>query len=435
VDYDAAVAALGSALRFGINPSLDGIRALTGALGRPQDAMSFVQVTGTNGKSSVTRMCAALLRAHGLRAAAYTSPHLQRYNERMEVDGEPVADADFARAIAAVLEAADRLVTSAEKSGAAAPAFTEFELLTAAALWLFRDLGVAWACLEVGLGGRWDATSVVSPAVAVVIGVALDHTERLGSTIDDIAADKAHVIKSGSIAVLGPGTAAVAPILEQRARGVAAPVVKVAESDADVTFRVVARPAAPGGTLTLEVDGCLGRYDGLVLSAPSYQAPNAATAVAAAEAALGRALAPEATREALAGMRFPGRFELVSAYPPVVLDGAHNPQAATVLAEAIREAFPQVNPVLVLGVLADKDAEGIVTALAPVSGGFVVTRPDSPRALDPADLAAIVERCAGVEAIVEPDLREALRRAEEAGDAVVVTGSLYTVGAVRGLLR
>lgn len=384
-------------------------------MGRPQHAFRSVQVTGTNGKSSVTRMTAALLEAHGLRSAAFTSPHLETYAERMEIAGAPVSDEDFVRAVEAAL------VAAGERE------YTEFELLTAGALWLFRELGVEWACLEVGMGGRWDATSVVSPAVAVVTGVALDHTDRLGRTVGEIAADKAHVIKAGSVAVLGPGTADVEPILRERAAGVAAPVVTVGETHADVTYAVTSVPDRPGGTLVLDVEGCLGSYRGLELTAPSYQAPNVATAIAAAEAALGRAIDLARVREALAAMRFPGRFELVREHPALVLDGAHNPQAAEVLAGAVREAFGERLPAIVIGVLVDKDAEGIVRALAPVAARVIVTAPDSPRARPVAELAALVERVAGIRPSVAgtvPEALEGLKRDEDA----LATGSLYVAG-------
>ncbi len=433
--YDEAVAALAAALRFGIHPSLEGIRALTDAMGRPQDAFRCVQVTGTNGKSSVTRMTAALLQAHGLRSAAYTSPHLESYTERMEIAGEPVSEGDFARAVEAALRAGASVATADEPS-----AHTEFELLTAAALWLFRKREVEWACLEVGMGGRWDATSVVTPAVAVVTGVALDHTERLGGTVEEIAADKAHVIKEDAVAVLGPGTASVEALLLARAAALGARVVRVREATApdvaaaDVRFAVTERPASPGGRLVVDVDGAFARYGHLAMAAPSYQAPNVACAVAAAEAALGRALDEDAAPRALAAMRFPGRFELVRMSPPLVLDGAHNPQAAAVLAEAIATTFPEA-PVVVLGVLTDKDAAGIVGALAPVAGGFLVTRPRSPRALPAARLSAVVRETGGRLMAVESELRVALERALAAGSGVVVTGSLYAVGEARAVLR
>jgi dihydrofolate synthase/folylpolyglutamate synthase len=438
LSYAEAVAALESALTFGINPSLDGIRALADALGRAQDAFAVVQVTGTNGKTSVTRMCAALLAAEGLRTAAYTSPHLESYTERMELGGMPCAEADFAEAVSAALHAADA-------TGSGRGAFTEFELLTAAALWLFREQAVDFACLEVGMGGRWDATSVVDPAVAVITGVGLDHTERLGTTIEAIATDKAHIIKAGSSVVLGPGTVPVADVFLRRAgsfglhprfvveHGAPSPVADALTAH----FRVNVRPDRPGGSTVLDVDGVHAAYRGLALAAPSYQAPNVAAALAAAECALGRALRAGEARAALARLTFPGRFEVVATEPPVVLDGAHNPQAAGVLAEAIAEAWPDpdVRPLCVLGVLSDKDALGIARALTSVVAGFVCTEPDSPRALPAARLAEIVEAAGGRPAAVEPVLAQAVARArrEAAKAGIVVTGSLYTVGQARAL--
>lgn len=439
MDYAEAIAALESAVGFGVHPSLDGIRTLTGALGDPQTAFAVVQVTGTNGKSSVTWLTEALLAAEGMAVGAYTSPHLESYTERIEIGGAPIAEAEFSRALAATLWAAER-------SGGR-EAFTEFELLTAAALWEMREREVDVACLEVGMGGRWDSTSVVAPAVSVVTGVSLDHTDRLGTTVAEIAADKAHVIKPGSSVVLGPRTLAVAEVFLARAasfglhprfvaeRGESSPV----DEGLTVRFEVRARPSAPGGSLQMDVRGVHGAYPGLVVTAPSYQAANVACAVAAAECTLGRALDLGVARDALAVMRFPGRFELLSSVPPLVIDGAHNPEAATMLAGAIAEAWPDpdARPVCVLGVLADKDAAGIASALAATVGGFVVTSPSTPRARRAADLARIV-RDAGGEVLETVDgvadaVREARRLAGRCG--VVVTGSLYTAGEARHAVR
>jgi dihydrofolate synthase/folylpolyglutamate synthase len=206
-----------------------------------------------------------------------------------------------------------------------------------------------------------------------------------------------------------------------------------------VRYAVAARPDRPGGGLELVVRGIHAEYAGLELTAPAYQAPNVATAIAAAECALGRALDVAAARRALAVIAFPGRFELLATDPPLIIDGAHNPQAAGVLAGAIRDAWPdeRYRPLCVLGVLQDKDAMGIVRALAPVVDGFVVTRPESPRAREAADLAAVVEFETGSWPEIRPDLADALGHAREhAGSrGVVVTGSLYTAGQVRGLRR
>ena len=433
--WSDAESALAGALRFGVNPSLDPIRAMCDVLGRPQDAFAVVQVTGTNGKSSVARMTAALLASHGRSVGLYTSPHLVSYAERFEIVGHATRDG-VPPAIGMAVEAA--------RDSAVTP--TEFELLTAAALYLFALQGVELAVLEVGLGGTWDATSVTAPAVAVITGVGLDHTDRLGETIAEIAADKAHIITSGSVALLGPGVGgeAIAPILA-RAAGLGVPAWSVvpAGSPSPVlaeltsTFAVTGRPHRPGGSARLDIHGAYADYDDIDVLGPSFQAPNAASAVVAAECALGRALDVDAARSALANLVIAGRFQLVADDPPIVVDGAHNPQAATVLGGAVAEAWPDPahRPLVVLGMLADKDAAGVIAALAPVAGGFVVTAPHADRALATDRLGAVVEEATGVRPPAAVDVAAALALAREcAPDGALVTGSLYTAGEVLAVL-
>jgi dihydrofolate synthase/folylpolyglutamate synthase len=435
LSYDEAVEVLAGALKFGIDPSLEGITAMTAAMDDPQRAFASIQVTGTNGKTSVTRLTSALLAGHGARVLTYTSPHLVSYTERIEIDGAPVAPELFGRAIEAAQAAAGADGTAAR---------TEFELLTAAALWLGRECAVDFAVLEVGMGGRWDATSVVAPAVSVITGVGLDHTDRLGATREEIAADKAHIIKAACTPVLGPGTAGVADILLERAarfglhsRAVAAvgEPSPVAE-ELTVRFAAAPHPPLPDPDLTLTVAGVHADYGTLRTPAPAYQAANVATALAAAEAALGRALDSEVVASVLGAMTYPGRFEVMAADPPVVLDGAHNPAAAEVLAAAICDAWPDPGrrPALVFGVLADKDAAGMLNVLAPVVSRIVATAPDSPRAVPARHLAVLAGRW-GVPVVAVPDIGDALeeaRRLEPAG--VVVSGSLYTAGEARAFM-
>jgi len=442
--FPEALAVLDRATVFGINPSLEGVTELVQELGSPHDSFASVQITGTNGKTSTARLAAALLQAERRRVGLYTSPHLQRYPERIEVDGEVISDAEFARAIGAALEAADRLRGGGGAVGTPA-GFTEFELLTAAALWLFADAGVEIAVLEVGLGGRWDATSVVSPSVSVITGVGLDHMAILGETLAEIAADKAAIIKPASAPVLGPGTDGLDSVFLRRAAEVGTHARAVREGigfspvseDLTVRYRVLQRPDAPGGTTVLDVDGVHARYEGLALVVPSYQAANVATAVAAAEAAIGRALDTTRAREALATVKLPGRFELVRTCPAVIVDGSHNPQAAAVLADAIREAFPEPahRPTVLLAVLADKDVRGIVSALAPIARIFAVAQPQSPRALPANELAAMVAEVTGKSPRAFDSVREAIAvlAAEPAGP-LAVTGSLVTAGEARSAL-
>jgi dihydrofolate synthase/folylpolyglutamate synthase len=340
----------------------------------------------------------------------------------------PIAEDEFAFALGSAIDAAAGLSPG---DGV----FTEFELLTAAALSAFARAGTLWAVLEVGLGGRWDATSVVSPRVSVITGVGLDHMDRLGSTREEIAADKACIIKTGSVAVLGPGCFGVEQILLERAAKMGAPVVRVGLSGADVTWRVTSAPDAPGAAMRLDVDGALAPYTDLLIFAPSYQAPNVAVAIAAAEAALGQSLDEALLREALSAMTFPGRFELIRAVPPVVIDGAHNPEASAVLAGAVREAFGDVYPVFILGVMADKDAVGIVRELAPVSAGFVCTCSRSERAMVPSTLAAVVCNEGGTVLAIADSVAGALECAEPyAGAGLVVAGSIYVAGEARAVL-
>jgi dihydrofolate synthase/folylpolyglutamate synthase len=223
--YDEATRVLGRVLRFGVNPSLDAIAALTEALGRPQDTYAGIQITGTNGKSSTARLTAGILRAHGMKVGLYTSPELERYPERIEVGGEMVSDAEFALCVGVAIDTAVALWGESEPG--VPSGVTEFELLTAAALWRFSQATVDVAVLEVGMGGRWDATSVIDPAVAVITGVGLDHTGILGDTVEEIAAEKAAIICAGSVCVLGPGTKSTARIMHARARSVGARVVTV----------------------------------------------------------------------------------------------------------------------------------------------------------------------------------------------------------------
>jgi dihydrofolate synthase/folylpolyglutamate synthase len=375
-------------------------------------------------------MTKALLCAHAEDAAAYTSPHLESYTERLEWCDGPVSEAGFARALGAALEVADAKGTDR---------FTEFELVTAAALWAMRERGIAWACLEVGMGGRWDATSVVSPAVSVITGVALDHTDRLGQTRREIAEDKAHIIREGSVAVLGPGCGGVEDVFETRAAELGVPVVRVGYegTGADVVFRVNERPDGPGGVTSLTVSSAEGARLDLDIQAPSYQATNAAVAVAAAEVVLAGALDPDVAG-AIQAERFPGRFELASSRPPVVLDGAHNPQAAQALASAIEESFRGRPPIVVLGVMADKDVDGITAALAGHAARFVCTQSVSERALDAGELALVVgghtDVPVEVRPLVEDALGSAIDEAVRTETGVVVTGSLYVAGEARAAL-
>lgn len=395
--YDDAVATLEDALKFGMDPSLEPIRAMCAAMGDPQKRYRCVQVAGTNGKSSTTRMIAALLHVQGLRVGLYVSPHLIKYPERIEIDGRVVSDEDFTRGIEVALDAAARAGVQA----------TEFELLTAAALWLFAREDVDWAVLECGLGGRWDATSVVDPQVAVITGVALEHTAILGDTIEKIAGEKAAIIKPGSHAIFAHDLAAQG-VFERQAQDVGAPY-SYAKLDATRAF------------------------DDELAYMPVYQRSNLTTALAAVTVALGHAPSPESVSIALGGLVIPGRFEILRHDPLVIVDAAHNPQSAHVLAGELRRLFDgdAAIPTLLLGVLDDKDARGIIRELCPLFDRIVVTASSSPRAVPATELASLVAEETGVRPEVTHDVRAA--RELLSGEPIVATGSITVAGEVKDI--
>lgn len=458
--YEQAMAALKESQKFGIEPSLEGTKALADFMGKPQDTYTCIQVAGTNGKSSTVRLVASILRAHGYSVGLYTSPELVYYPERMEVDGKVVSRELFGRAIGDTVRAGRELVKSIE-AGTVLGAdgkplsgiFTEFELLTVAALHLFALAKVDFAVLEVGMGGRWDATSIVEPKVACITGIGLDHTAILGDTVEAIAGEKAAIIKPGSIPILGPGTANTTQVFLDRTRETGTSPVAVREgfgskaeySPVDETHTVRYAAHLRNGVVSDDIVGRFGKYNGIGMRAPSYQKPNIATAVAICEAALDKALSLTATQSAVIKTSVPGRFETLSRDPLLIIDAAHNPESATVLAGAICERFTDATtgqfkkPTLLIGVLADKDVHGIVEALAPVAARFVVSASDSPRRLEPEALADIVEDITGERPDAYATFEEALavlRKPELRGmtaPSVVCSGSITVAGEVKRL--
>ncbi|MEX0658759.1 MAG: folylpolyglutamate synthase/dihydrofolate synthase family protein [Egibacteraceae bacterium] len=427
-DYEAAVARLFARQPTRMVPDLDRMATLVELLGRPDQAVPAIQITGTNGKTSIAAMVTSLLGALGLSAGTFTSPHLQDLRERIRVAGEPISRVDVA-------EALDYLEPFLAEVDTRHPDRTTFfEVLTALAMATFADRPVDVGVYEVGMGGRWDATNLVRGEVAVLARVSVDHPE-LGSDAPAVAQEKVGIIKDGAVVVSGPQEPEVADIVAGAAERAGGRLV-VAGRD----FGVGSRELAVGGQ-QLDLRGVTGAVTGVYLPLHGvHQADNAACALAAVEGFLGFAggLDPEVVREGFAAVRSPGRLEVVrrTDASTVVLDGAHNPAGARALATALHEEFAFRHRVVVLGVLGDKDVEGIVDALLPVADHLVLTAPPSSRAA-PADrlTKAVGRRTATVE--VADDVATALELASGlAGeeDAVVVTGSLYTVGAARAAL-
>lgn len=401
---------------------LDRVCRLLELMGDPHRAYPVVHITGTNGKGSVARMVTALLAARGLRAGTYTSPHLERVNERMAWDGEPIGDDDLAEVIGAIADL-EPLLDSPP---------THFEILTAAAFRWFADVAVDVAVVEVGLGGRWDATNVADAQVAVLTNVSLDHAETIGPGLADIATEKAGIVKAGSTFVLAENNPALLPIFSEA--GASELWVRGTE------FRCGDnRLAHDGRIVDLFTPGAA--YGGVYLPVHgAYQGDNAAVALAAVEAFFGAPLAPEVVAEAFAGLRLPGRLEVVSRHPVTVLDGAHNPAGALAATAALDEAFgPAVTGrVLVVGMLKGRDPTEMLRCFDAGRARLVVAcPPPSPRALPPAEVAAAA-RVLGTDAEVTSSVAEAVATALAlAGEQelVHVTGSLYVVGAARAALH
>jgi dihydrofolate synthase / folylpolyglutamate synthase len=426
-------------------PDLDRIRDLLDLLGSPQRSFPSIHITGTNGKTTTARMADALLREFGLRTGRYTSPHLHEVTERIALDGKPL-DADrFAATyddVAPYLEFVD---------GRHPERMTFFEVLTGMAFAAFAEAPVDVGVIEVGLGGRWDATNVIDAPVAVVTPIGLDHMQYLGDTIEAIAAEKADIVHEGAILVTGPQPDAAIPVLDARAAAVGATTVR-----AGLDFGVRRRAVAVGGQM-LDLQGLGGEYGEVFLPLyGAHQAGNAVTALAAVEAFFGlrggvaEGMGPldvEAVRAAFAGVTSPGRLEIVRGSPTVILDGAHNPAGAAALAAALDESFTFDRLVAVVAVLDDKDSAGLLEALEPVVTSVVVSQNSSPRALSADALAAVaVEVLGDARVEVAPRLDDAIEAAVTTADAdlvagsgvlsagVLVTGSIVTVGDARALL-
>ena len=420
-----------------IAPSLDRIGALMDVLGEPQTAYPVVLVAGTNGKTSTVRMVEAVLRGFGLRTGRYTSPHLESMLERIALDGEPLSAEQFVAAydeIAPYVELVD--------SRNDIP-LSFFEVLTGMAYAAFADAPIDVAVVEVGMGGSWDATNVADAQVPVVMPIALDHTDYLGSTVDDIAVEKAGIIKHDALAVLAQQQSLeAAEAVLRRTVDVGATVAREG-----IEFGLLRRDVAVGGQM-LDLQGIGGNYEEVFLPLHGpHQAHNAACALAAAEAFLGggrERIDVDVVRQAFAGVTSPGRLEVVRRSPTVLLDAAHNPAGAAATTAAIHDAFTFTRLIGVIAVLAGKDARGILEALEPVLAEVVVTQNSSPRTLSADELAALAVDVFGADRVeVVPRMDDALDNAvtlaEEEGDlggaGVLVTGSIVTVGDARTLLR
>ena len=428
LSYREAVAALTERGRFGISMGLERVERLMAEVGNPERELRGALIGGTNGKGSVVAMTRSVLSAAGLRIGTMPKPHLVSYRERVAIDGRPLPAADFAAAVERVLPAIDRVAAEVGPP-------TEFEALTAAAITELARRRVELAIVEVGMGGRLDATNVLDLGVAAITNVQLDHEAYLGHTLRAIGGEKAAIIKPGNLAVTGASGRGLRPILD-RSASLGVPVRRAGPRQA---YRarfvrggwdgIVVEGRTPGHRLANLEIGLLGRH----------QAQNAAVALALLDALAERwgiAIPESALRRGLAEARWPGRLEVLDGsrvgLRRVMLDGAHNPAGAEALAVALDDLGVR-RPTVVFGAMRTKRVHAVLRALAPIEPRFVFTRVDDPGAREPATLARAWRRVSGRRSRRAATPRDALAMAGDA-DPVVVAGSLYLVGAVRGMI-
>jgi dihydrofolate synthase/folylpolyglutamate synthase len=409
--YSAAIHALFARTTGGIKPGLERTEALLTKLGSPHKKLSAIHIAGTNGKGSVTATCEALLRARNFKVGRYTSPHLVDFRERITVNGEPISERE-------VLEFLDRWIQTAEDIGA-----TFFEVTTAMAFdWLAKK-GVDFALIETGLGGRLDSTNVVTPRVATVTSIGLDHTDLLGETLEAIAKEKAGIFKSGVPAVIGEPSLQIRERLATFAKDAGAQPVIVLHDE----YRVSNAEVAESGTSFTLTRGKVAQNVTTPLLG-LHQTRNTATAIATL-AALGEGVLPPPAEmsKALEGVFLPGRFQRKGR---IIFDVAHNPEGARTIEETIRAINPPSPRTALIAVLADKDWRGIIRELEPAVDRFLFTNaPSAPpdRRWNPAEAQAFV-RAEGLPADLEPDIDAALARGQEQSQTLLITGSFHTVG-------
>ena len=418
MNYDQALAYIHAVHWQGHKPGLDRIRTLLEALGNPHQKLQFVHIAGTNGKGSTAAMVDSCLRAAGYKVGMFTSPFINRFNERIQVNGVPIPDQDLVQLVEQVQPAAQAMEDVP----------TEFELITALGMLYFVQQNCDIVVLEVGLGGALDSTNIIPPpACAVITALGMDHVKELGPTLADIAAAKAGIIKPGSPVVSYGGEPEADKVIADTARAQGAPLTVVDFS------RLQLRSASLDG-LVFDFDG----LEGLTLPfLASYQARNAAVAITALRALRGRGwnISDQAIRQGLAQVRWPGRFELLRRDPPFLLDGSHNAHGMRATVASLRERFPGEKFVFLISIMADKDWDKMLQLLLPLAKCVVTVTATSPRAIPAPDLAAQIRAMGGV---AEPSdtIPAGVARADAlaAGGPVAALGTLYFSGDVRRAL-
>lgn len=427
MNYEQAIAYVDRHIGLGGEPGLDRMNSLLDLMGRPQEGYPIIHVAGTNGKTSTSRLATLILVAHGLATGTYISPHLQNIEERLGVNGRTSTGEEFALAVSDVAAFADL------REGAGEEPNTYFELTTAAAFAFFADQAVNAAVLEVGLGGRLDATNVVDAEVCVVTSIGRDHTEFLGEEIAAIAREKLAIADASSILVTGdlPDEA-----LEEANRTARSLGIQHRRYDAD--YGIESYERGVGGWMCT-IRGAEQSYDDIFLPLHGrYQLTNLAMAIAASEALIGRKLDIGTLRDAAAVATAPGRMEALASSPFVMVDGAHNADGVRTLVDSLGEEYPTTRWQILLGVMGEKNVDRIIEHLGEIATGVVTTAVDSDRAMPADELATRVNAVLPDIPVVASESVEYgldMARAEAGAEgAVLATGSLYMVGKVRDLL-
>jgi dihydrofolate synthase/folylpolyglutamate synthase len=425
--YSDAVAYIDHHIGYGIRPGLERITAILELMGNPQHSYPIIHVAGTNGKTSTARIASAILTGHGLRVGLTTSPHLDRVEERLELDNEVAAEWAFAEAVADIQPFVELYrIQSGDQP-------TYFELTTILALSYFAANAVDVAVVETGLGGRLDATNVVDGKVAVVTGVSLEHTEYLGDTIAEIAREKVAIAKPGSSLVTGDLSPDALAVVHSHAAA-----LRLTHRQYGVDFSPIEPLLAVGGW-TAGIRGGYADYDDLFVPLHGrYQVDNLAVAVAATEELFGRPLSDDGLRQGLSEVTVPGRLEVVGHQPLVVIDGAHNPEGIDTLVSTLEAEFGTRSWTVVLGAMEDKDVATMIAQLEPIAARIVTTQVSDERAIDAGRLRELVAGTLDIPVSDQPSPEAAIDTAigstlDDGG--VLVTGSLYLVGAIRASLR